>query len=120
MKKIALLSATLGLILLTSCHFGRRHTTIISNDGNEKIRIEYYGQFSFNNTRTAINNMLAGSYIKYERNDDRLEVFRNRYGQIVYKINNGDKKLALDSNDRLFVAEAVKEMIRKGHYSDNR
>ena len=113
MKKIALLSATLGLIFLASCHLGRRHTTIISNNGNEKIRIEYYGQFSFNNTRTAISSMSPGGYISYERNDEKLEVQRNRVGQIVYKINGGREKIILDSNDKQFVAEAVKDMLIK-------
>ena len=92
MKKITLLSAAFGLVLLASCHFGRRHSIIISNDGNEKIRIEYYGQFSFNNARTAVSSMSPGGYISYERNDEKLEVQRTRVGQIVYKINGGRKK----------------------------
>ena len=120
MKKITLLSAAFGLVLLVSCHFGRRHSIIISNDGNEKIRIEYYGQFSFNNARTAVSSMSPGGYISYEWNDEKLEVQRNRVGQIVYKINGGRKKTVLDRNDKLFVAVAVKEMIKKGHYSDRR
>lgn len=119
MKKIQLLAIALGLItLLSACHYGRGHVIISTDDGSSRVRIEYYGQVAFNAAKTAISYISPRGYVRYEKDDERIDAYRNRNGQIVYRINGGDKKIALDDNDRLFVAEAVKEMVKRGHYDN--
>jgi hypothetical protein len=113
--KIAILAIGLACFV-TACGFGKRHTTIIENSNNDYIKIEYAGNIYFNSDGSAIKGISPGGYVKYRHKDKKLEAENNGTGGVSYELYDDNQKLDLDDNGRRFIAEAVKEMIKKGHY----
>ncbi|NCD70580.1 hypothetical protein [Mucilaginibacter agri] len=114
MKKMNLLFIGIaGIISLTACH-NRSHRVIAMSNNNTSVRIEYVGDVLFNNEQTGIAAISPHGYVKYER-DGRDLFAENRKGKIYYEFNGDDDKLDLNTSERQFVSEAVKDMVKYGH-----
>lgn len=111
----------LGIItMVTACRFGKRHTTIIENNNGSVVRIEYVGQAYFNTEETAIKSISPNGYVKYSRNGKELVAESDGQGRITYELNDDGKRSMLDDDDKAFLAQAVKDMIKRGHSADGR
>jgi hypothetical protein len=115
MKKFGIAILVTGLALLAACGLGRKHTTIIENDNNHHLRIEYAGRVYFNREGTEISSISQDGYVEYQNNDKKLEAKNDGQGGISYELYEGYTKLTLDDNGKKFIAEAVKIMKQKGH-----
>jgi hypothetical protein len=121
MKKlrILLLIAVLGAAA-ASCNFGRGHTTIIENDNNNYLKIEYSGHVHFSDDGTAISSISRGGYVKYQYNNRKLEARNNGNNGVSYELYDNGEKLDPFHNGRPLIAEAVKMMIRKGYHPERK
>ena len=116
MKKLALIVVMLGLITLAdSCHSGRGKRVISIQENDFTLRIEYSGRVTFTEDATAIKSISRNGYVRYEVNGRKLEA-RNRGDKIVYSLYDEEETATLTDNDKKFVADAVHEMIKRGHY----
>ena len=119
MKRLQLLIAAAGITLLTACHIGnKRHTVIVEDNDGAKLRIEYLGQAYFTADKTGIKSISPNGYVKYSRGDKELVAESDHTGKITYEVNDGDKHTTLTDEDKSFLAEAVKDMVRHGHNAD--
>jgi len=120
MKKLKFIAAIALMGLVSACRFGNRHTTIMENGNGVTVKIEYVGQTYFNAEGTAIRSISPNGYVKYQRDGKELKAESDRYGKITYELNDGGKQSILNEGDKEFLAQAVKDMIKHGHYADNR
>src|SRR5580704_775369 len=88
--------------------------SITINDDNGSLEVKYTGEISFNEEETAISSISTGGYLKYIKNGRKLVVTADANGQLIYEINDGDKKSTLNDDEKAFLAEAVKMMIEYG------
>ncbi len=119
MKPLQLFTILLTVLALQACH-RQRHTIIATTTPGMQLKIEYAGQVHFNDEGTDIENISPGGYVKYTLNGESLEAEGDRHGVITYRLNGGKKQITLNTDDKQFVARAVKEMIKQGHNNDNR
>ena len=121
MKKlrVLLLIAFLSGIAV-SCNFGTGHTTIIENDNNHYLKIEYSGHVHFSDDGTAISSISRGGYVKYWYNNRKLEARSNGSGGVSYELYNNGERLDPDHDGKPLIAEAVKMMIRKGYHPERK
>lgn len=110
--KVALLSGIAGL---AACSSLGKHTTIVVNDNNNVTKIEYAGKITFNDARTAIENISAGGYVKYRHNDEKVLAKNDQNGNIAYELYDGSEQLPLDDKGKALIADAVKDIIKKSH-----
>jgi hypothetical protein len=120
MKKLKIVAAIALIASATACRFGKRHTTIMENGNGVMVKIEYVGQTHFNDEGTAIRSISPNGYVKYNRDGKELVAESDSYGKITYELNDGGKQSVLDERDKEFLAQAVKDMIKHGHYADKR
>ena len=120
MKKLKIVAAIALIASATACRFGKRHTTIMENGNGVMVKIEYVGQTYFNDEGTAIRSISPNGSVKYKRDGKELIAESDRYGKITYELNDGGKQSILNDNDRAFLTQAVKDMIKHGHYADKR
>jgi hypothetical protein len=120
MKKLTFIAAIALIASATACRFGQRHTTIMENGDGVDVKIEYVGQTYFNDEGTAIRSISPNGYVKYHRDGKELIAESDRYGKITYELNDGGKQSILGDDDRAFLAQAVKDMIKHGHNADKR
>lgn len=113
MKKILVILLAVSLAgIITSCSFGRKHTTIVESDNNHYTKIEYSGDIHFKNDGTGIASISRGGYIKYQHNDLKLEAENNGAGGVKYALYDGSNEI--NANDgKALIAEAVMDMIKK-------
>ncbi len=120
MKKLRFIVAAIGLIIISAgCNMGKSHRTISVQNNDLSLKIEYSGTVIFNDDETAIESISSGGYVRYCKNGKKLKA-ENNHGEITYELYNGNKKLSLEGNDKEFLADAIKEMIKYGHNADNR
>lgn len=122
MKKLLFATATLAFILmLTSCHHNRyRTTTIKMTNDSVSLKIKYSGYVRFNDDSTAIKSISPEGFLMYRKNDNELLAESDHQGQISLELNEHGKRLGLeDDRSKIFLAEAVKEMIAQGVHSRN-
>ena len=62
---------SVGIVLLAACSFAK-HTTIVENTNNHRIKIEYVGHIAFNNDETGLAVFHAMKYLEYQ-NDERKQ-----------------------------------------------
>ena len=116
MKKLKQSTVVLCLIILTaSCHFGRGKRTISVENNDFSLRIEYAGRITFTEDSTAVKSISPNGYLKFKVNGKKLEA-ENRGGRIVYSIDGDDETATITDHDKIFVVDAVHEMMRRGHY----
>lgn len=111
---LAVLPAELGMIL-TSCHFGRS-TTIVENGNGHELRIESHGRIDFNRDETEIAYISRGGHLEYHNDGKELKAENGPHG-IQYELSENGRMLNPDSN-RVFIAEAIRVMVRKGYHSN--
>ena len=113
-KKIALL-ATIIAVTFTACRTGT-HVVVASDDNNTKIKLEYWGTVELNSARTAITSITHGGFIDYKKNDEELRVTNGPNGNFKYELN-GNKAVALDTEGRALLAEAIRGIakVQTGH-----
>jgi len=120
MEKLLTLILVLCVIaIIASCGIGQRHTTIVENDNNHYKKIEYAGEVHFNDNGTAIASISHGGYVRYRYDDRKLEAESNGRGGVRYELYDDGHKVDLDENGKRFIAEAVKDMMKKGHNPGN-
>jgi hypothetical protein len=117
--KIFLLIAVLAC-LITACHFGKGHTTILETGTNYYLKIEYWGYVHFTNDGKAISSISPGGYVKYQFNHKKLEAKNNGTGGVSYEIYDYDEKLDPNRDGKPLIAEAVRMMIRKGYHPERK
>ena len=120
MKKLQFIALIALVASATACRFGQRHTTIMENGNGVMVKIEYVGQTYFNDEGTAIRSISPNGYVKYKRDNQELIAESDRNGKITYELNDGGKQTILNQGDKEFLAQAVKDMIKHGHYADKR
>jgi len=116
MEKLKTTTRLVALItLLSSCHIGRGDRVIVETSNSHYLRIEYSGRITFTDDSTAIARISRNGHIKYEADGRKLEA--ERVGdKIIYRLYDQIETSTLSDHDKQFVAEAVHEMMRKGHY----
>ncbi|MCC8424062.1 hypothetical protein [Mucilaginibacter sp. UR6-11] len=119
MKTLRSTIMVLGLsVLVSACHMNNRHVIITDGDDRGSTRIEYAGRAFFNINGTAITHITPNGYVKYKRDGRELVAESDKQGEIFYRINDGEKQTHLNADDSLFLARAVKDMIKHGHNKD--
>jgi hypothetical protein len=120
MKKIRIIVLGIAIIgIFHACGIGQHHTTIVENSGDRYLKIEYAGYVHFYSDGSAISSISPGGYVKYQNNDKELEAKSNDMGGVKYELYEDGQKLSLDANGRRFIADAVREMLKKGHNPGN-
>jgi hypothetical protein len=114
-KLMTLILALFVFAVIASCNFGRQHTTIVENDNNHYMKIEYAGRVHFKSDGSGIESISRGGYVKYRYNERTFEARNDGHGGVLYKLYDGSDQLPLDQNGRAFIADAVKNMMKKGH-----
>ncbi len=118
MKKIHYLFVLAGLLTFaTACRMGGRHNVIVENTNGKSVKVEYWGQVLFTEDKKDIRSISPHGQLKFSMNSQDLQV-ENDHGKIVYEINGGGKQSKLDDDQKLFLARAIREMIRLGHNTD--
>ncbi|WDF55615.1 hypothetical protein [Mucilaginibacter sp. KACC 22063] len=113
-KSIAILFIAL---IAAACRFGGRHTVITSNGNGKKVKIEYRGNVAFNKEQTAIVHISPSGYAKYNLDENELIAETDDHGDILYDFNHQGPVKELDEQGKNFLALAVKDMVRNGHYA---
>ncbi|HLK31217.1 MAG TPA: hypothetical protein VKT28_21745 [Puia sp.] len=88
--------------------------SIVINDDNGSLEVKYTGDISFSDDETAIKSISQDGYLKYKKNGKKIVVTADANGQIMYEINNGDKKSTLSADEKTFLTEAIRVMIEYG------
>lgn len=119
MKALTIKLMAAGLILtLGACNRTGRHVVIKTGDNYNVTTIEYYGRTVFNQEGTAILHISPNGSVEYRHNGQHLLAESDHSGHITYRINDGEKQNQLSTQEKVFLADAVKEMIKHGHNND--
>ena len=119
MKNLKLTIAALGFIAMAAaCGRPGRHVVISEGDNYGSVKIEYLGRTYFSDDSTTITRITPNGYVKYKKDDRSLIASRDGRGDILYQVNGGEKQTHLSNADKIFLAQAVKDMIKRGHNSD--
>jgi hypothetical protein len=115
MKNLKITIAALGIIgMASACNNERRHVVISEGDDQGSVRIEYSGRTVFSGD-SAIARITPNGYAKYKKDDQSMIAESDHNGIITYQINGGAAQTRLNANDKEFLAQAVKVMIKRGH-----
>lgn len=118
MKNLKFTVAALSFIILAAaCGRPGRHVVISEGDDNGSLKIEYVGRTVFNGD-SAIARITPNGYAKYKKDDQSFIAESNTNGKITYRINGGTAQSRLSANDKVFLAQAVKVMVKRGHNND--
>ena len=116
MKKMRILLLLVAAICLTvsAC---RRHSTIIETGDNYYMKIEYSGSVHFSIDGRTITGISHGGYLKYQRNEKKLEARNDGNGGVRFELlDYGDPVAPKDQ--KAFIANAVRVMLQKNHHPD--
>lgn len=95
-------------------HGERNPVTITISNGDDYEKIKYSGAIILTEDEAGIASMASGGYIRYRRNDIRLDAESDLQGNIRYVIRDGDHRLAPDGDGKKVIGQAVSEMIAYG------
>jgi hypothetical protein len=116
MKTLTINLVGLCMIAVSAaCQGPNRHVVIKTGDNYNTTSIEYWGRTVFNSEGTAILHISPNGSVKYSHDNQQLIAESDYRGHITYRINDGEKEQQLSPQEKLFVASAVKEMIKLGH-----
>jgi len=119
MKNLKITVALLSfVVIIAACGRPGRHVVISEDDGNGGVKIEYVGRTYFSDDSTEITRITPNGYAEYKKNGQSLIASRDGRGDITYQINGSEKQTHLSNADKAFLAKAVKDMIKRGHYND--
>jgi hypothetical protein len=114
----------LAIIILgtvAACDWGKS-TTIVTKSANVTQKIKYSGKVIFNQAQDGIEKISKGGYLEFELNGRKFKAEEGKEGKVNYEFD-GDSKVSTLSNDqKSFVAEAVKIIIKersKLHHDKN-
>jgi hypothetical protein len=119
MKKSEIAIVVAGIVLLAGCSFGKRHTTIVENTNNHRIRIEYSGHIYFNKDETAISSISRNGYLEYQNDERKLNAKNDGHGGVSYELYEGYTKVYPDAEGKKFIAEAIKVIVQKAGHNLN-
>jgi len=90
-----------------------KSTIEIDNNGS-RLKVEYTGNITLNDSETAIASISSGGVLKYSKNGSRL-VAESKDGGIAYQLNDNGEELSQQSEKGIkFIATVVKELISLG------
>ena len=95
------------LSVVSSCRRGN------TNDGSSSQKIEYAGRIIFNQDKTGIESISRNGYIKFAKNNRKVAAEAGPDGRISYQFDGGDKVNTLSLQQKQFLAEAVKTIIKE-------
>ena len=111
MKKLQILFIALCMGAISAgCRHGK-HTTIITENNNVKLRIEYSGWIVFNDDNSGILKMSRDGYFKYEHNGQKISVEKTDKG-IMYEVN-GNETGTLDAEGKRLLKEAITAVVKE-------
>ena len=119
MEKSGIAIVVAGIALLAACSFGKRHTTIVENTNNHRIRIEYSGHVYFNKDETAISSISRNGYLEYQNDERKLNAKNDGHGGVSYELYEGYTKVNPDAEGKKFIAEAIKVIVQKAGHNLN-
>jgi hypothetical protein len=119
MEKSGIAIVVAGIALLAACGLGRKHTTIVENTNNHRIKIEYAGHIAFNNNETAISSISRDGYLEYQNDDRKLNAKNDGRGGVSYELYEGYTKVNPDAEGKKFIAEAIKVIVQKAGHNLN-
>lgn len=113
MKKLKIIVAVIVFITVaTSC---KRGNSIVVKNDSDYLSINYLGEVRFSDDEKSIQSISLDGYLKFTKNDKELLAESNAHGEVRYELYVEGKKLSADNNNaKLFIAEAIKEMIANG------
>ncbi|MES2266624.1 MAG: hypothetical protein V4520_07675 [Bacteroidota bacterium] len=115
-KKLQL--AVLALIILgtvAACDFGKS-TTIVNKTDNLYQKIKYSGKVVFTGDGKSIEYISNDGYLEYEKNGRSFKAEDTGKGKVAYEFNGDSKVTSLSDEQKQFVSEAVKEIMKaRGH-----
>jgi len=120
MKKLQILFIAISLSLITTSCYRGRHSTIKINDGRNSIRVDYAGRIDFAKDNKAVIDMSPNGYLKFRKNDEELNIERNKAGQIMYEVNDDKTNPVLDEDGQRLLSEAVKIILKAQGRRDSR
>ena len=112
-KKIQII--VLALIMLgtvAACDWGKS-TTIINKTDNLSQRIKYSGKIIFTEKQDGIEKISNGGYLEFDQNNRGFKAKESAHGKIEYEFDGDDKVTELSDEQKQFVAEAVKIIIKE-------
>jgi hypothetical protein len=76
--------------------------------------INYSGKFRLSDDETGFKNISPGGFFKFRFNDVRVEAQSNLRGEIDYTIYDGKNNLTPGAEGKIYIAQAIREMIDWG------
>ena len=77
--------------------------------------IDYSGKFRLSDDETSFKSISPGGYFKYRFNEIKVKAETNLQGEIEYTIYNGKNDLPPNAEGRIYVSQAIREMIDWGY-----
>lgn len=111
MKKLSTLILVIAVIIISSCHWHRRHVTIATHSGNYNMKLEYAGTMAFSNDRTKVEAISKDGFIDYKRNSDEIYIAPDPSGHVRYE-QNGTQVSKLDNMGQNMLDEAIQMVIK--------
>jgi len=112
-KKIQII--VLALIMLgtvAACDWGKS-TTIVNKTDNLSQRIKYSGKIVFTEKQDAIAYISNGGYLEFDQNGRGFKAKEDSHGRVAYAFNGDDKVTQLSDDQKQFVAEAVRIIVKE-------
>jgi hypothetical protein len=112
-KKIQII--VLALIVLgtvAACDWGNS-TTIVNKTDNFSQRIKYSGKIVFTEKQDGIEHISNGGYLEFDQNGRGFKAKESTHGKIEYEFNGDDKVTELSDEQKQFVVQAVKSIIKE-------
>ncbi len=103
------------IVLFSACHHSKyRNISIRTNENNLSLAIQFAGEVRFTGDSTAIKSISPDGYLRYMLNGKELVAESDPKGQITLTIYTNGRKITSDDEGKIFLTEAVKDMIAKG------
>ncbi len=122
MKKTLVITAIILTGICSSCEIGYNssfnhsdgRTTINIRDETGRMAIEYRGDITLTDDETAIESISPGGYLKYEKNNIKVEAQNNTNGEVVCKVYDDNNEIPLNDKRQRALSNAIKQMINVG------
>jgi hypothetical protein len=105
----------LALIILgtvAACDWGKS-TTIVNKTDNLSQKIKYSGKVLFTEKQDGIEKISDHGYLEFDQNGRGFKAKESTHGKVEYEFDGGDKVTELSNDQKQFVAEAVKIIIKE-------
>jgi uncharacterized lipoprotein YehR (DUF1307 family) len=112
-KKIQII--VLALIIfgtVAACDRGKS-TTIVNRTDNLSQRIKFSGKIVFTEKQDGIEYISDGGYLEFEQNGRSFKAKEDAHGRVTYAFNGDNKVTQLSGEQKQFVAEAVKIIVKE-------